>query len=122
MYVLIWGQFFSNVITTLYDQTKNKVYIDITIKPIIKSLKNIDFSSAINPIFAYDTKTVIFDEIKGLIYLEFTYKTFLNSISSSDLQVTFGPPTAISEYFFMQAGSFNLPAVSSNNMALKYYD
>ncbi len=43
------GPIFLNMINTIKDQKKNKVYITMSISPNIKSMKGIDFTTAINP-------------------------------------------------------------------------
>lgn len=55
------GQFTMTVVKTIKDKKKNKVYIDVVIKPNLNSLASIDFAMAMNPTFPYETKSAVFD-------------------------------------------------------------
>lgn len=63
-----------NVIRSIKDPKKNKVYIDVVIKPNLQSLTGIDYSVSINPMFPYESKTGSFDPATSTISFEFTYK------------------------------------------------
>lgn len=116
------GPFYLTVVKTIKDHKKNKVFIDIVIKPNIMSLTSIDFSLAINPVFPYETKTATFNTNKSQISFEFTYNTSLNHLTSNDLNLTFDPPTSQAECFYMRSASVTMPEVTDNNLGLKYYD
>ena len=116
------GPFYLTVIKTIKDLKSNKVYIDLIIKPNLQSLTGIDFSVAINPTFAYESKSATFDTNKSQISFEFTYNSSLNHLTSNDLNITFDPPNSLPQYFYMRPASVTMPEVTDNNLALKYYE
>ena len=81
-----------------------------------------NLSSVLNPQFPFQHKQAYYDFLTGTIVLEISYNSSLNTFSSNDLQINFNPPTNQSQYYFMTSSAFFLPEVSSNNLALKYYD
>lgn len=116
------GPFHLTVIRTKKDRRSNKVFVELIIRPNIDSLSGIDFSIAMSPTFPYESSRATFDTNKSQINFEFTYNSSLNHLTSSDLNITFEPPNSQPEYFYMKAASITLPAVTDNNLGLKYYD
>ena len=105
------------IISVIKDPQSNTVSIEARIEPALSSLGDLDFNSVWTPNFPVSSTNTSYDAATGKILQVFTYDQSLNDRA---LSVDFTPP-ATPQYFYMRASTNNLPATTSNNLALKVY-